>query len=107
LASQKKKLPKDRLTTRQLIELQKKYLQNRDLQASVEILMLPENAVTLTKPNGTYLVDRYEENVTEFRTGYDKFKNVGGRPSDVNTKVRQPEAFVGVADTVPGPTVPV
>jgi hypothetical protein len=28
-------------------------------------------------------------------------------PSDVNTKVRQPEAFVGVADTVPGPTVPV
>ena len=82
----KKKLPKDRLTSRQLIELQKKYLQNRYLQASVEILMLPENAVTLTKPNGTYLVDRYEENVTEFRTGYDKFKNVGGRPSDVNTK---------------------
>jgi len=82
----KKKLPKDRPTSKQIIELQKKYLQNRYLQASVEILMLPENAITLTKPNGTYLVDRYEENVTEFRTGYDKFKNVGGRPSDVNTK---------------------
>jgi hypothetical protein len=82
----KKKLPKDRLTSRQLIELQKKYLQNRYLQASVEILMLPENATTLTKPNGTYLVDRYEKNVTEFRTGYDKFKKVAGRPSDVNAK---------------------
>ena len=48
--------------------------------------MLPENAITLTKPNGTYLVDRYEKNVTGFRTGYDKFKNIDGRPSDVNTK---------------------
>ena len=28
-------------------------------------------------------------------------------PSEVNTKVKQPEAFVGVAETVPGPTVPV
>ena len=82
----KNKLPKDRLTSRQLIELQKKYLQNRYLQASVEILMLPENAITLTKPNGTYLVDRYEKNVTGFRTGYDKFKNIDGRPSDVNPK---------------------
>lgn len=82
----KKKLPKDALTSKQLINLQKRYLQNRYLQASVEILMLPENAVTLTKPNGTYLVDRYEKNVTEFRTGYDKFKNVNNRPSDVNAK---------------------
>lgn len=80
------KLPKDRLTSRQLINLQKKYLQNKYLQASVEILMLPENAVTLTKPNGTYLMDRYEEKVTANRTGYDKFKNVDNRPSDVNTK---------------------
>ncbi len=28
-------------------------------------------------------------------------------PSEVNTKVKHPEAFVGVADTVPGPTTPV
>ena len=82
----KNKLPEGRLTSRQLINLQKKYLQNKYLQASVEILMLPENAVTLTKPNGTYLMDRYEKNVTANRTGYDKFKNVDNRPSDVNTK---------------------
>jgi len=82
----KNKLPEGRLTSRQLINLQKKYLQNKYLQASVEILMLPENAVTLIKPNGTYLMDRYEENVTANRTGYDKFKNVDNRPSDVNTK---------------------
>jgi hypothetical protein len=80
------KLPEGRMTSKQLINLQKKYLQNKYLQASVEILMLPENAVTVTKPNGTYLMDRYEKDVTDFRTGYDKFKNVGGRPSDVNTK---------------------
>jgi hypothetical protein len=28
-------------------------------------------------------------------------------PSDVNTNVKHPEAFVGVAVTVPGPTAPV
>ena len=80
------KLPEGRLTSKQLINLQKKYLQNKYLQTSVEILMLPENAITVTKPNGTYLMDRYEKDVTDFRTGYDKFKNVGERPSDVNTK---------------------
>ena len=80
------KLPEGRMTSKQLINLQKKYLQNKYLQTSVEILMLPENAITVTKPNGTYLMDRYEKDVTDFRTGYDKFKNVGERPSDVNTK---------------------
>ena len=79
-----KKLPKDRLSSKQLIARQKKYVQNKYLNASVEILMLPDNAVTLTKPNGTYLVDKYSKNLQKYSKGYDRYKNIDGRPSDVD-----------------------
>lgn len=73
-----KKLPKGQLSSNQLIQKQKKYLQNKYLEASVEILMLPENSVTLTKPNGTYLVDKYATDLLKDKFGYDKNKNIDG-----------------------------
>lgn len=79
-----KKLPKERLSSKQLIAIQKKYIQNKYLNASIEILMLPDNAVTLTKPNATYLIDKYAEKLQKFSQGYDRYKNIDGRPSDVD-----------------------
>ena len=80
------KLPKNQMTSRQLITQQKKYLQNKYLESAVEILMLPENAVGLVKPNGTYLVDKYADNLQKYAKGYNKYKNVRGQESDTNSK---------------------
>lgn len=83
------KLPTDRMSSTQLINLQKKYLQNRYKDAAVEILMLPENYAYLTKPNGTYLVDIYVDKLEKNKTGYNKYKTVsseGPRQSAPNAK---------------------
>ena len=70
-----KKLKKGMTTSASLIAQQKKYLQNRFKNSAVEILMLPENYVYLTKPNGTYLVDTYVEELEENKTGYNRYTN--------------------------------
>jgi hypothetical protein len=70
---------KGRPSSRALIAEQKKYLQNRFKNAAVEILMLPENYAYLTKPNGTYLVDKYVAELEENKKGYNRYKNTHGQ----------------------------
>lgn len=69
------KLPDDALTSRQLLNKQKKFLQNEYLKASIDLLMLPNNFAYLTRPNKTYLVERYVKDLEKYSGGYDKFKN--------------------------------
>ena len=76
------KLPKEDMSLTKLIGIQKRFLQNEYKNVSVEILMLPENYSYLTKPNGTYLVDRYVKELEEGATGYNKYNNPHGeKPS--------------------------
>jgi hypothetical protein len=76
------KLPKEDMSSTKLIGIQKRFLQNEYKNVSVEILMLPENYSYLTKPNGTYLVDRYVKELEEGATGYNKYNNPHGeKPS--------------------------
>ena len=69
------KLPDDALTSRQLLNKQKKFLQNEYLKASIDLLMLPNNFAYLTRPNKTYLVERYVKDLEKYSGGYNKFKN--------------------------------
>lgn len=73
------KSTKGRLSSRALLAEQKKYLQNRFKNAAVEILMLPENYAYLTKPNGTYLVDKYVPELEENKKGYNRYTNTHGQ----------------------------
>jgi alkylated DNA repair dioxygenase AlkB len=70
---------KGRPSSRALLAEQKKYLQNRFKNAAVEILMLPENYAYLTKPNGTYLVDKYVPELEENKKGYNRYTNTHGQ----------------------------
>ena len=78
------KLPEGQMSSSKLIDYQKKFLQNEYKNAAVEILMLPENYAYLTKPNGTYLVDKYVEELEAGRKGYNRFKNPLGQPSNLS-----------------------
>jgi predicted NAD-dependent protein-ADP-ribosyltransferase YbiA (DUF1768 family) len=85
-AEKKEKLPEGMMSSRKLISIQKKYLQNKYKNLSVEILMLPENYAYLTKPNGTYLVDKYVEGLEKNKVGYDKYKNAHKQPAKKSVK---------------------
>jgi alkylated DNA repair dioxygenase AlkB len=69
------KLGKDRLKSGQLIEIQKKYLQNLYLKKSIDLLTLPDNFGYLTKANQTYLVEKYAEDLQRLGTGYNRYKS--------------------------------
>ena len=69
------KLADDALTSRQLLNKQKKFLQNEYLKASIDLLMLPNNFAYLTRPNKTYLVERYVKDLEKYSGGYNKFNN--------------------------------
>jgi alkylated DNA repair dioxygenase AlkB len=69
------KLGKDRLKSGQLIELQKKYLQNLYLKKSIDLLTLPDNFGYLTKANQTYLVEKYAEDLQKLGTGYNRYES--------------------------------
>ena len=49
------------LTSNKLIKQQEKYLQNQYIKISLDILTLPENFAILTKPNLTYLIEKYSK----------------------------------------------
>jgi predicted NAD-dependent protein-ADP-ribosyltransferase YbiA (DUF1768 family) len=85
-AEKKEKLPEGMMSSRKLISIQKKYLQNKYKNISVEILMLSENYAYLTKPNGTYLVDKYVEGLEKNKVGYDKYKNAHKQPAKKSVK---------------------
>lgn len=85
-AEKNEKLPEGMLSSRKLINLQKKYLQNKYKNISVEILMLNENYAYLTKPNGTYLVDKFVEGLEKNKVGYDKYKNAHKQPVKKSVK---------------------
>jgi hypothetical protein len=85
-AEKNEKLPEGTLSSRKLINLQKKYLQNKYKNISVEILMLPENYAYLTKPNGTYLVDKFVPKLEKSKVGYDKYKNAHKQPAKKSVK---------------------
>lgn len=76
------KLGDDALTTRQLLNKQKKFLQNEYLKASIDLLMLPNNFAYLTRPNKTYLVERYVKDLEKYSGGYNKFKNAHKVPAN-------------------------
>ena len=86
--AQTKQLEKDNkladgaLTSRQLLNKQKKFLQNEYLKASIDLLMLPNNFVYLTRPNKTYLVERYVKDLEKYAGGYNKFVNPHLVPSN-------------------------
>lgn len=80
------KLPEGHMTSKQLIRIQKRYLQNRYKNAAIEILMLPENYAYLTKPNGTYLIDKYVPAVEKNKQGYDRYKNPHGAATKESAK---------------------
>lgn len=69
-------------TSKQLLKIQKKYLQNQYLKASIDVLMLPDNFAFLTKPNQTYLVERYVKDLEKYSAGYDRFRNPNNLPSN-------------------------
>jgi hypothetical protein len=85
------KLGKDRLKSGQLIELQKKYLQNLYLKKSIDLLTLPDNFGYLTKPNQTYLVEKYAEDLQKLGTGYNRYESAthGSPKKSVGPKDKQ------------------
>jgi hypothetical protein len=106
LASTKKlekenKLPEGHMTSKQLIRIQKRYLQNRYKNAAVEILMLPENYAYLVKPNGTYLVDKYVDSIPKSADAYDRYKNPHGAGDKLSAKDKE-----GNRKTVMSPSRP-
>jgi hypothetical protein len=84
LLEKEDKLPEGQMSSSKLIDYQKKFLQNQYKNTAVEILMLPENYAYLTKPNGTYLVDKYVKELEEGRKGYNRFQNPLGQPSNLS-----------------------
>jgi hypothetical protein len=69
-------------TSKQLLKIQKKHLQNEYLKASIDVLMLPDNFAFLTKPNQTYLVERYVKDLEKYSGGYNRFKNSNNLPNN-------------------------
>jgi hypothetical protein len=69
------KLPE--ISSEQLIEQQKRYLQNKYIETHTSLLALPENYAYLVTPNLTHLVDKYIPYLEKTRSGYDRYKNPG------------------------------
>jgi len=75
------------LTSNQLIKQQEKYLQNQYIKISLDILTLPENFAILTKPNLTYLVEKYSKSLeNNIVNEYNRLDNVSHTDSKVGEK---------------------
>ena len=59
-----------------LIAKQKKALENELLSLTAGILSLPDNYVSLIRPNHTYLVKDFADEYEQYMTSYDRFKNM-------------------------------
>ena len=80
------KTAKEGPTPEQLIGLHKRFLQNQYLQASVDVITIPENYAYLTRPNQTYLVEKYVKDLEKYSEGYDRFKNPSNVPNEIRNK---------------------
>ena len=70
-------LPLGALTSNQLINQQEKFLQNLYIKISLDVLTLPENFAILTKPNLTYLVEKYSKQLeNNISNEYNRLENV-------------------------------
>jgi hypothetical protein len=70
-------LPLGALTSNQLINQQEKFLQNLYIKISLDVLTLPENFAMLTKPNLTYLVEKYSKQLeNNISNEYNRLDNV-------------------------------
>ena len=64
------------LTKQQMYELQKAGLENLLIDDIKNILELPENYVSLTTPNGTYMVKPIADELSQYVMEYDPFSNM-------------------------------
>ena len=75
------------LTSNKLIKQQEKYLQNQYIKISLDILTLPENFAILTKPNLTYLVEKYSKALeNNIKNEYNRLDNVSYTDSEVGER---------------------
>ena len=75
------------LTSNKLIKQQEKYLQNQYIKISLDILTLPENFAILTKPNLTYLVEKYSKALeNNIKNEYNRLDNVSYTDSEVGKR---------------------
>jgi hypothetical protein len=70
------------LTKEQMYELQKAGLENLLLNDLKNILELPENYVSLTTPNGTYLVKPTADELAQYVMEYDPYSNMMSEESN-------------------------
>jgi hypothetical protein len=75
------------LTSNKLIKQQEKYLQNQYIKISLDILTLPENFAILTKPNLTYLVEKYSKALeNNIKNEYNRLDNVSYTDNEVGER---------------------
>ena len=67
-----------------LIDQYKKAAQNKLIKSTRDILSLPDNHASLTKPNNTYLVEDEVEFYDKYSRGYNNKKNAHGEPVRMN-----------------------
>jgi hypothetical protein len=69
------KLSKDDLKPKKYLEQVKKYYQNKYITSAANIIKIPENFAYLTKPNKTYLVQKYVADLEKGSNLYDRYDN--------------------------------
>ena len=82
--SKKERIEKGLKNPQALIDQYKKAVQNKLIQSTREILSLPENYASLTKPNNTYLVEDEVDFYDKFAAGYNNKKNAHNEPARTN-----------------------
>jgi hypothetical protein len=75
-----RKLIKNKKLATSLIKHQKQALENKLIQYNQKILSIPENYVSLIRPNHTYLVKDYADKYAEFMESYNRFENMHQEP---------------------------
>lgn len=79
-ASKKERKEKGLKNPQALIDQYKKAVQNKLIQSTRDILALPDNFTSLTKPNNTYLVEDQVEFYDKYALGYNNKKNAHREP---------------------------
>ena len=79
-ATKKQRQQKGFRGAQSLINQYKAYSQNQLIKSTKEILSLPDNFASLTKPNNTYLIEDEVEFYDEYATGYNSKINEHGEP---------------------------
>jgi len=67
---------KDKKQASKIISHQKRALENKLIDYNRKILSLPENYVSLIRPNHTYLVKDFADKYAEFMDSYNRFENM-------------------------------